>query len=70
MIKPKNSNIVLKSLNVFFKKRELERIEMENVRFARRLLEKPGSLSVKEMDQDFEHHLKYMQRASRMEMKK
>jgi len=61
---------VARSLNFFNRKRENERIERENLRFARRLLEKPPSLDVRELEKTFDHHLEYRQLLLKVEAKK
>jgi len=44
------------TLNTFYRKRELERIALENESFARRLISQQGCFNRKRLDQDFEKH--------------
>lgn len=41
------------------RKKESERIERENLAFAKRLLEKESVFSKKTLEEDFKRHLKY-----------
>ena len=50
---------ISRSLNFFQRKKENDRIERENLKFAKRLLEKPGALDLNGMTQSFEQHMRY-----------
>jgi len=55
-----------KSLNIALRKKENERIEKENHAIAKRLFEKPGSLSKKRMDESWNQHIKLKHRVSKL----
>jgi len=48
-----------KTLNFVARKKECERIERENMAFAKRLLEKQSEFSKQAMLNDFEKHIQY-----------
>lgn len=48
-----------KTLNFFYRKREGERIERENMAFAKRLLAKRSEFSKNRMDEEYERHVRY-----------
>eukprot|EP00830_Metopus_es_P010943 TRINITY_DN2067_c0_g1_i1.p1 TRINITY_DN2067_c0_g1~~TRINITY_DN2067_c0_g1_i1.p1 ORF type:complete len:323 (+),score=107.56 TRINITY_DN2067_c0_g1_i1:71-1039(+) len=54
-----NASLTCKSLNYCARRREEERIERENLAFAKRLLQKQSAFNKKEMDDHFEKHKKY-----------
>jgi hypothetical protein len=47
-----------KSLNLVVRKREIQNIEQENFKFAKRLFESHGDISVKDHKMDFKEHQK------------
>lgn len=47
-----------KSLNIVARKRESQKIEEDNFKFAKRLFESQGLISVKEMKQHFKEHVR------------
>ena len=63
-------NRLVRSLNFFSRKKENERIEKDNLKFAKRLLEKPALIDIKSMDREFEEHLKYRKQLLRVQQKK
>jgi len=56
----------LGSLNVIYRKKEGENIEIENIALAKRLLEKKPAFNSKILEDDFERHLKYKTLVMRM----
>lgn len=55
-----------RSLNFVSRKREAERILIENHSFMRRLSDKPSSVSLRKFNDDYERSIKYKANASRM----
>jgi len=55
---------------MFRRKKENNRIERENLKFAKRLLEKPAFIDIKSMDREFEEHLRYRKQILRVQQKK
>ena len=47
------------SLNLGVRKRETERIERENHAFAKRLFDKKAIVDKRNLDKDYQNHLKY-----------
>ena len=56
-----------KSLNFERRRKELEKIERENMAIAQRLFNKQGSISKKKMDQDYGVHRKYKKQIQKAE---
>lgn len=59
-----------KSLNIGVRKRENERIERENHQFAKRLYSNSGSISRKQLDNDFKQILGYKKMIARVKKNK
>ena len=57
--KLRESEAKAKSLNFVVRKRENDRIERDNLAFAKRLLVQPPSLNKKTMDEEYEQHVQY-----------
>ena len=57
-------------MNYFARKKENMRIELENIKLARRLLSKPPSINHKELLQDFELHSRYKDLLGKIQRKK
>jgi len=55
-----------KTLNTYYRKRELERIALENESFAKRLISQNGSISVKRLDNDFDKHLEFKKQVQKV----
>ena len=45
-----------KSLNLFVRKREIQQIEQANFKFAKRLFESQGEISIKDHKLEFKNH--------------
>ena len=61
---------IAKSLNYVARKKENERIEHENFKFAKRLLERPAFINTKGMDREYEQHLKYKTQIMKVPLKR
>lgn len=59
-----------KSLNIVSRKRESQKIEEENFKFAKRLFESHGLISVKEMREDWKEHVKIKKHCRKLVLKK
>ena len=55
-----------KSLNIVARKKESQKIEEENFKFAKKLFESQGQISVKEMKQEFKEHVKVMKNVRKL----
>jgi len=55
-----------KTLNTYYRKRELEKIAHENESFAKRLISQNGSISVKRLDDDFGKHLEFKKQVQKV----
>lgn len=55
-----------KSLNIVARKKESQKIEEENFKFAKKLFESQGLISVKEMKQEFKEHVKVMKNVRKL----
>jgi hypothetical protein len=59
-----------KSLNIAVRKKENERIERENHAFAKRLFDRQGVISKKNMDDQFTSHCKYKKQVQKVKKRK
>eukprot|EP00831_Metopus_contortus_P005450 TRINITY_DN12060_c0_g1_i2.p1 TRINITY_DN12060_c0_g1~~TRINITY_DN12060_c0_g1_i2.p1 ORF type:complete len:265 (-),score=66.43 TRINITY_DN12060_c0_g1_i2:12-779(-) len=59
-----------KTLNYYFRKRESNKIEYENMALAKRLLEKKSEFDKKVLDKDFIMHRRYMSQITKLSPKK
>lgn len=55
-----------KSLNLVVRKREIQQIEQENFKFAKRLFESQGEISTKDHKMDFREHQKLVDNMQKM----
>lgn len=55
-----------KTLNTYYRKRQLEKIALENESFAKRLISQNGSISVKKLDDDFGKHLEFKKQVQKV----
>ena len=55
-----------KSLNLGVRKREIQQIEQENFKFAKRLFESHGEISVKEHKMEFKEHQKLVENMQKL----
>lgn len=58
-----------KSLNLVVRKKEIQQIEQENFKFAKRLFESQGEISVKEQKLDFRHHQRLVENMQKLKKK-
>jgi hypothetical protein len=58
-----------KSLNLFSRKRDIQMIEQENFKFAKRLFESQGEISLKDQKMDFRHHQKLVENMQKLKKK-
>lgn len=59
-----------KSLNIAVRKKESQKIEEDNYKFAKRLFESHGLISVKEMREQFKEHVKIKKHVRKLILKK
>ena len=60
----------VKSLNSYQRRKESERIERENFKFAKRLLEKSALIDIKEINDEYEQSMRYRQMILKVSPKK
>lgn len=58
-----------KSLNVGVRKREIQQIEQDNFKFAKRLFESQGEISVKDHKLEFRNHQKLVENMQKLKKK-
>jgi hypothetical protein len=54
------------TLNLDYRKREGEEIELENMALAKRLLEKKPAFNISKMEEDYEKHMRYKSQVMKM----
>lgn len=59
-----------RSLNIVARKRESQKIEEDNFKFAKRLFESHGLISIKEMKKEFKEHNKQVKLLRKLNMPK
>ncbi len=59
MFREKSTDATMRSLNFARRKKESDRIERENLKFAKRLLEKNAFIDVRGMRHEYVQHLRY-----------
>jgi len=58
-----------KSLNLFVRKREIQEIEQANYKFAKRLFESQGEISVKDHKLEFKNHKRLVENMQKLKKK-
>lgn len=65
-----NMSETIGTLNLDYRRREGEEIEMENMALAKRLLEKKPAFNISKLEEDYEKHMRYKSQVMRMNQTK